>query len=182
MPQSTVQDPGENGVPIQQVVEELTLERSAVASLKAESAQLSMSAVGRLQAGKVAGRLSSAALCQAETAEFDRSSVVAAVCKDGASLDQSMSRLVAAGHNADLHLSAAGAVVAGKSARLRTAGAGIVAAPHVTVDRGWVGLLLAGKADLNDTKVMVAPGGAAAAAAAFGAALGLALTVFRRRR
>jgi hypothetical protein len=182
MPESSAQQPGENGVPIQQVVEELTLERSAVASLRAESAQLSMSAVARLQADKVTGRLSAAALCRAETIEFDRSSVGLALSKDSASVSQGMSRVVAAGHNADLHMSAAGAVLAGKTARLRTAGAGIVAAPQVTVDRGWIGLLLAGKADLTDTKVMVRPGGAAAVAAAFGAALAVGLAVLRPRK
>jgi hypothetical protein len=182
MAQSSEHPPREAGVPIQRVIEELTMERAAAGSLHAESAQLTASAVGRVQSHNTAARFSAVSLSQSETATFERSTVAAAYCKDSATLNQTVSRAVLAGNVAELSMSAGGVVAAGGYARLRNAGAGVVLAPRVSVERGWVGLVLAGKAELGEAKVMVAPRGMTAAAAAFGAALGITLAALRRRK
>lgn len=182
MTQSSEHPQSAGGVPIQRVIEELTMERAATGSLQARSAQLTASAAGRVQAHNTAARFSAVTLSQSETATFERSSVAAAYCKDSATLNQTVSRVVLAGNVAEMSMSAGGIVAAGGNARLRNAGAGIVAAPRVSIERGWVGLVLAGKADLGEANVMVAPGAAVTAAAAFGAALGITLAALRRRR
>lgn len=104
-------------------------------------------------------------------ASVDMAWTGAVLASGEASLDKSAANAVVSLSGSRLHQSAAQVVATAGDVEVEYAAAGVVAAPSVTVRRGLVGLLVAGKAELaEDTRVVLRPGGAASLGAAFGIA------------
>jgi hypothetical protein len=154
---------------------DVTLDKSAAGAVRAETAELKMSA---------------AALLKTESANLSMSAAGLTYAKDDASLNWSSASLMAAGSEVRMQYSGAQIVAAGGPVRLLSSLAGAVLARTAHADRAYIGLLVAGKAELGEgTKVLLQPGGAAAMGAGFAGGLLLALAFLwkllargRRRR
>lgn len=133
-------------------------------------------------------------VARGESVEVSRSVAMVATSKGAATFKQGMTGAVLAGGDAAVTQGYATALVAAGDAAVRqsatqwlfaagdvelsTGGAVVVAAPRVTMRRGFVGLLAARHAQLEDgARVLLKPTGAAAFGAALGLAFGLAAAV-----
>jgi hypothetical protein len=141
-------------------------------------------------------------VARGETVEISRGAVAVSASKGAVSLKQGLTGAVIAGGDASVAQGYATALAVAGDATVKQAGAQwlfaagdvdvefggavLVAAPRVTVRRGFVGLLAAKNAVLEDgAKVLLRPTGAAALGAAFGAAFAIVAAVAflgRRRR
>jgi hypothetical protein len=140
---------------------DVTLEKSAARSVQAETAELKMSAAGLLKTGSANLSMSAAGFTYA---------------RDDVDLSWSSAKLTVAGREIRMQNAGSQLVVANGRVRLSNAAAGAVLAREASIERGYVGLLVAGKAELAEgTKVLLRPGGAAAMGAGFAAGLLLAL-------
>jgi hypothetical protein len=141
-------------------------------------------------------------VARGDAVEVSRSAVAVAASKGPATMKQSFVGGVLAGGDASVSQGYATAVAAAGDAKVKQGGAqwllsagdvdvefggaAVVLAPRVTMRRGFVGLLAARDAQLEDgAKVLLKPTGAAALGAAFGAAFAIVAAVAfvgRRRR
>jgi hypothetical protein len=139
-------------------------------------------------------------VARGEAVEISRSAVVVSASKGAATVKQGFTGAVLAGGDATVAQGYATALAAAGDASVRQAGAqwlfaagdvnveyggaGLIVAPRVTMRRGFVGLLAARNAQLEDgARVMLKPTGAAALGAAFGVAFAVVAAVaFRGRR
>jgi hypothetical protein len=145
---------------------DVTLDKSAVRSIQAETAELKMSAAGVLRT---------------ESANLSMSAAGFTYAKDDVSLNWSNANLMAAGNEVRMQYAGSQFVVANGRVRLSNAAAGAVLAREAQVERGYIGLLVAGKAELAaGTKVLLRPSGAAAMGAGFAGGLLLSLAFLWR--
>jgi len=142
--------------------QDVTLDKSGARTINAQPADLKMSG---------------AALIKAESANLNMSFAGTVSSKNDATVNWSNVRTVAARGTVRLQYAFSRLVTAGGYIRLNNAVAGAMLARQARVERGYVGLLVAGKAELaEDTRVLVSPRGAAAVAAGVVGGLLLALT------
>ena len=141
-------------------------------------------------------------VARGETVEVSRSAVGLAASRGPSTIRQGFAGGVLAGGDASVSQGYATAVAAAGDAKVKQGGAqwllsagdvdvefggaAVVLAPRVTMRRGFVGLLAAREARLEDgARVLLKPTGAAALGAAFGAAFAIVAAVGfigRRRR
>jgi hypothetical protein len=138
-------------------------------------------------------RTSAVGLAQAERAELAASAVGAVISAENASLKTSAAAIVAAGNN--LSLSVGGAqligagntidikqggaqvIAAGNTVQLHQAGGGVIISPNVSVNDGFVGVMLAAMSHLEgDVRVLLST----RQAIAFGIAVGLTVVIANR--
>lgn len=160
-----------------------------------------MEAGAEREARTIAGRL--VGVARGDALEVSRSAVAVGASRGDLTLKQGVTGAVLAGGDASVSQGYVSALAAAGDATVRQAGAqwvlaagdvgveyggaALVAAPTVTVRRGFVGLLAAREAQLEEgSKVLFRPTGAAALGAAAGAVFAVVAAVawagLRRRR
>jgi hypothetical protein len=136
---------------------DVSFDKSAARSVQAETAELKMSAV---------------ALLKTESASLSMSAAGFTYARDDVNLNWSSANVLAAG--SEIHMQYAGAqlVAAGGRIRMSNSLAAALVTRSAHVDRGFIGLLVTGKAELAEgTRVLLRPGGAAAMGAGFAGGL-----------
>ena len=156
----------------QKHVDYVTVNKSALGRVQADTAEVKFSAVGALTT---------------QSATIKASSVAAALVKGDASLAWSSAQLVGSSHDVTLSNSGGQLMLAGNNIDVQRGGPAVMAARAVTVQRGMVGMVVGQNVTLGDeTRVLLKPSGAAALGAGFGVGaitgLLLAARTLRRRR
>ncbi len=145
---------------------DVMLDKAATLRVTGETVEVKMSAAGVVKADSVNTSMSAAAVTYAG---------------DDADLSWSRAGLVAAGKEVRMSYAVAQLALAGKRLRVSSGGLGAVLTRQAQVDRGYIGLLVAGKAQIaDDTKILLQPTGATALGAGFLAGLLLALAFLWR--
>jgi len=100
-----------------------------------------------------------------------QAAVTAALSAGNLSMTQGGGNFAIAGGNLSITRGGSNAIVAGGDVTIEQGGAVVLAAKSVTLQRGFVGVVLAADVNLEDSRIMFST----AQAAAFGAALGLVI-------
>ena len=155
-------DPG----PVAETASRVAIDKTVAAKLEADTADVRMSAVGYLVT---------------DSANLKMSPTAVTYARGSADMKLSSANMLLAGQDVAMQYSGAQLVGAKGSVDVTMGAAGAILTREAHVDRGLVGLLVAGDVELGEgAKVMLRPAGAAALGAGFAGGLLLAVAFLWR--